>query len=130
MVDAHVASYEDPIAVSKGDRVLLGRRDDQYPGWIWCIGPGGREGWTPEQFLSLDAGEGATRSAGEGEAVTDEREASAGEAVATVDYDARELTVTAGEELTVADEVGGWLLCERRNGERGWLPAAVTAPAA
>ena len=38
------------------------------------------------------------------------------------DYSAVELSVTAGERVTVEDEAAGWLLCVTDDGRRGWVP--------
>ena len=43
------------------------------------------------------------------------------------DYDATELSVRVGEELLIQREESGWLLCENRAGQRGWVPANVVA---
>jgi hypothetical protein len=43
-------------------------------------------------------------------------------AMAKQDYDATELTVRAGDELTVLGEEGGWCWCSFREDEKGWVP--------
>ena len=50
----HRSNYPDPICLEVGDAVALGRKDDQYPGWIWVICPSGNEGWAPESFIRID----------------------------------------------------------------------------
>jgi hypothetical protein len=141
-VAAHKASYEDPIDVRRGDRVLVGRRDDGFPGWAWCIGPDGREGWMPEVYLTLGpppqspgrpprtAPQGSDSQAGGAAIVRLPPPGREGVAFAAVDYDAREMTVEPGTELTVTAGAAGWLLCEREGGGRGWIPAAAVAPLA
>ena len=115
VIEAYEASRKDPIVVREGERVLVGRRDVEYPGWAWCTGPDGREGWTPERFLCGSDG-GALMPGYQGKAV------------AAVDYDAHELTVEPGDELVVIGETDGWLLGERGgDGGRGWVPAAAVA---
>jgi hypothetical protein len=37
-------------------------------------------------------------------------------------YNAKELTVAAGQELTIEHEESGWLWCRDQQGKRGWVP--------
>ncbi|SRR6266508_3527231 len=94
-------AYPEPILVRAGEQVILGRRDDIYPAFFWVTTRSGASGWMAERDLQL-SGEIAT---------------------ACSDYEATELSITPGEELTVLDEVGGWLWCLNANEERGWIPA-------
>lgn len=99
---AHVAAYPDPVRARAGEVVELGRLDPEHPGWRWCVGPDGREGWIHEVFCRPDG--------------TVQR-----------DYDARELTAPAGAAVEVIERVGGWLWCRAEDGTLGWLPEkAVT----
>jgi SH3-like domain-containing protein len=94
--------YPDPIKVLAGQKVRVGREDEEYPGWKWCKGPDGREGWVPAELLS-DA---------------------KAEATVLEDYSAQELSVREGEEVEVEDARHGWLRVRNANGERGWIPAS------
>jgi hypothetical protein len=53
VIAPHKASYPDPISFSPSDRLKLGRRDDQYPGWIWTTIADGKEGWAPESLIHI-----------------------------------------------------------------------------
>jgi hypothetical protein len=105
VVELYRREFEDPIAVRAGDRVTVGRRDQQFPAWRWVTTGDGRSGWMAERYLELRGDD---------------------DGVALRDYDATELSVEAGDELAVLDEEGGWLWCESARGERGWVPAEVT----
>lgn len=108
-VQAHRSTYQDPIAIAPGDALSVGRRDKEYPGWIWVTLENGNQGWAPEQFLDLhEAGRLA---------------------IATEDYNARELDTLVGEILTLHLELNFWLLVENSSGEIGWVPKATTASA-
>lgn len=96
---AHEMSYTDPLAAVAGTRLILDREDDEFPGWVWCAAPDGREGWVPRPFLMSD---GTLRR----------------------DYDARELTVARGDALIVFETVNGWCWAASAAGKRGWVPAA------
>jgi uncharacterized protein YgiM (DUF1202 family) len=103
----YTAIYTDPIKISAGDELITHQRESEWSGWVWCTNAHEKEGWVPEQFL----------------------ERSGERARATVDYDATELTVHAGEHLRVEEEVNGWFWCTNEQGQSGWVPVAVTAPA-
>lgn len=52
--------YEDPISVRAGDAVQLNEEESKSTdivGWVWCRGPDGREGWTPEAWLERRGGD-------------------------------------------------------------------------
>lgn len=96
--------YPDPIKVLPGEKVRVGREDDEYPGWKWCHTADGRAGWVPvELLLPMDE-----------------------EAQATVlqPYSAQELSVRMGEEVEIEEARHQWLLVRNTRGERGWIPAS------
>lgn len=107
VVRSHAASHSDPISLEPGDRVAVGRRSEEWPAFMWCAGPDGREGWVPDTVLSPAGPHLAT-------------------AVRT--YEARELTVEAGEQVEVVEAVGGWSWCLTDGGSSGWLPDDVLGP--
>jgi SH3-like domain-containing protein len=98
----HKIEYADPICVTAGERVSVGREDDEFPGWRWCKASDGREGWVPVELLSKQRGE----------------------ATVLQDYSARELPVHPGEEVVVEEARHDWLLVRNARGERGWIPAS------
>jgi hypothetical protein len=111
VIAAYAAVYPDPIRVRAGDRVTLTGREDNWQGWIWLwgVGPDGREGWLPQDAVTVGVG-------GDG-------------GVARYDYDARELTVAAGDDVWVERRESGWLWCADRHGAQGWVPAnCVSCP--
>lgn len=95
-----VSAYPDPLILRKGDTLTVGERDDEWPGWIKGTDKSGKTGWIPEVYLKIT---GDT-------------------AEMLRDYNATELTVAAGEVLTVTEEESGWLLCITASGEKGWVP--------
>lgn len=106
IVKSYTTAYPEPIVLEKGECVITGEEDTQYPGWIRCMHPSGRSGWVPINRLVLE--ENGER------------------AIVREAYSAYELTVEAGEELTVLQEESGWLLGKRENGEIGWIPCEYT----
>lgn len=105
VVRDHTPTYTDPIVVRAGDRLRVGREDDEHPGWAWCTAPDGGEGWTPLAILSR---EGA-------------------EAVADRDYSAAELEVRGGRRVEVLEELSGWLRVRDADGHEGWVPVDCVA---
>ncbi|TCC04541.1 ligand-binding protein SH3 [Kosakonia quasisacchari] len=97
----YTSAYPDPIAVSKGERVLISHCDLQWRGWVWVTLASGKSGWAPQQlFSALSSHEGLCRE----------------------DYCAHELTVRTGETLTILNALNGWYYAQKADGERGWLP--------
>ena len=94
----YVAQYPNPIQGRVGQSVIVVRRDSRYPEWVWCSGPEGREGWVPLVVLQMNEED----------------------AVLVRDYDARELTVTAGDDVDVHEEIGSWLRVSSVDGRTGW----------
>lgn len=92
--------YENPIAFLSGERVRVVKRDEDNPAWIWCVATDAREGWVHESFLEIHGHE----------------------ATGTRDYNAIELTVTAGTRLEGIESVGGWGFCRNAAGAVGWVP--------
>lgn len=97
----YTSAYPDPITVSKGERVTIGHCDLQWRGWVWVILSSGKSGWAPQQlFLPVSACEG----------------------VCLDDYCAHELSVRAGETLTLMNALNGWYYAQKASGETGWVP--------
>jgi SH3-like domain-containing protein len=100
VVQDYTAQYQDPISGRAGQRLRAEREDDRYPGWWWCRGPDGKEGWVPESYLDVHEHEGVLRR----------------------DYNARELSASIGEQVTVLEQVAGWSRVTNQRGQAGWLP--------
>jgi uncharacterized protein YgiM (DUF1202 family) len=93
-------AFPDPLILRTGDELVTSDKVTEWPGWVWCTAKTGKSGWVPESYIART-----------GRA-----------AVATRDYDATELTVTAGDELEVLMEESQWLWCVNSRGENGWVP--------
>jgi SH3-like domain-containing protein len=89
-----------------GDRVQVGRDDPEFPGWWWCTGPDGRQGWVPEQLLQRQ-GTHATMLRS---------------------YTARELSVRAGADVSVGETMHGWVWATDIDGRSGWIPLSCLCP--
>lgn len=90
-----------PIRVRLGDRVHVGKRDSDWPAFVFVTAKTG-SGWVPEGHLDR---QGAS-------------------AIVTQEYDTTELPTDEGEELEVLHEdlPSGWLWCRARSGREGWVP--------
>ena len=89
------ATYDPALKVTAGDPLVIGRGDDEWPGWIWCLDAKGLGGWLPDDVLS------------DGRAIAD--------------FDARELAVAEGDLLEPLERRSGWTWC-RRVQDQGWVP--------
>lgn len=95
--------YPDPIRVRAGDMVEIDWKQTETTdlfGWLWCRGPDGRAGWTPEAWIERDGDRGRM----------------------TRDFSALELDVAAGERLVALFGESGFVFARRANGEEGWIP--------
>lgn len=103
--EEHAPTRAEALRARRGERLRLGRRDEEWPGWIWCVAASGVGSWVPEPFVEV-----------QGEWATLQR-----------DYDATELTASAGERLLLHEEVLGWWWAITESGAKGWIPAAKVA---
>jgi len=101
--EAYAAQYADPIAFRQGDTILVQRADTEFKEWLWCRGPGGKEGWVHRSFLSE----------------------SSGRATAMSDYSAKELTASEGEKGRLLEVLNGWALVELEGSRVGWVPERI-----
>lgn len=102
VVEEYLATYTDPISFSKGERVEVQREDSEYPNWYWCQNTSGKEGWVHASFLA----------------------ATSGLTVGSRDYNALELSVRTGQEVTVVEQLDGWLYVSLEAGHQGWIQEA------
>ena len=104
---AYQAEFADPIAVEAGEAFVVSEKTSAWENnpawiWLWCTDQRGKSGWVPKNIIQMNADgqTGTTLSA----------------------YDARELTVTAGQELSIEHEESGWFWCCDQQGKCGWVP--------
>lgn len=101
------AEFADPIEVEAGEAFTVSERTDAWENnpawmWVWCTDQRGKSGWVPKTSIQMDA-DGQTGST-------------------PTAYNARELTVTAGQELGIEQEQSGWFWCCDQQGKCGWVP--------
>ncbi|HKV03126.1 MAG TPA: SH3 domain-containing protein [Ktedonobacteraceae bacterium] len=101
------AEFPDPIAVEAGEAFAVSERNSAWENnpawiWVWCTDQRGKSGWVPKNIIQMDA-DGQTGTA-------------------PAAYNAIELTVTAGQGLTIEHEESGWFWCCDQQGKRGWVP--------
>jgi hypothetical protein len=89
-IDAHEIPERPPLSLAAGDVVAVGRRDDDWPAFVFVTAAHG-SGWVPSRHLSVETGQ----------------------AVMVTPYDTTELPTTVGETLDVVarDDESGWLWC-------------------
>ncbi|MDB6073266.1 MAG: hypothetical protein JWO89_906 [Verrucomicrobiaceae bacterium] len=91
-----------PLSLRKGQIVKPGRRDADWPGWVWVTSDDGRGSYVPEEILDAS-----------------------GDDLATVvqAFEAHDLSVKKHEAVTSLREVRGWHWCRNGAGTEGWLPS-------
>ena len=91
-----------PLTLCSGQAVRLGRRDADWPGWVWVTADDGRGSYVPEDLLAASADDRAT---------------------VLQAFQAHDLSVKKHEPVTSLREVKGWHWCSNQSGQEGWLPA-------
>ncbi len=105
VIKNHQAVYKNPIRLTKGDRLDLSGRRDNWDGhtWLWAKAEDGREGWIPDDLPVIENGM----------------------ARAAYNYSAFELDVDKGEYVTILGKSHGWAWCAKGNRTKGWVPKKV-----
>jgi uncharacterized protein YgiM (DUF1202 family) len=101
VIKSYRSAFPDPLIIKAGEVLKIKEKESEWEGWIWCVSEQGKPGWVPNSCLEI-SGESGT---------------------ALRDYDATELSVGVGEELTVLEEESGWYRCVNENDRTGWVPA-------
>ena len=96
----YAAQYSDPIEFGSGTALQVEREDPEYPGWLWCRAPSGKQGWVHHSFIDRNGND----------------------ATAVAAYTAQELTVAEGIRGRVIHSLDGWAYLELDSGQKGWLP--------
>jgi len=100
VIKNHKSEFPRPLVLKKGERLKANLEKTGFAGWIWCTATDRNSGWVPENF---------TERYGD-------------DCRMLVDYDAAELSVTMGEELTVLSEESDWVWCINDKNKKGWVP--------
>lgn len=96
----YALAYPDPLVLPAGETVTIEERESKWPGWVWAISQNGTAGWIPARILKQEGAIGRIIE----------------------HYNATELTVRVGTELTFSREESGWLWCTTPKGNSGWVP--------
>jgi len=100
VISEYNSPYTDPVAIHAGEELTITAKETSWSGWVWCTNRDGKSRWVPDRCV--------------------ERKGDSG--VALYDYEATELSVSVGEELTMGEEESGWIWCTNQKGQRGWVP--------
>jgi len=100
VIKAYRSAYPDPLIIKAGEVLTVEKKESEWAGWTWCVNKQGKSGWAPNSYLEIN-----------GDSCT-----------ALHDYDATELTIAVGEELTVLNEESGWFWCKNKEDCTGWVP--------
>ncbi|HYY92424.1 MAG TPA: SH3 domain-containing protein [Candidatus Dormibacteraeota bacterium] len=100
VVVGYDSQYPDPLSMEPGDKLKIVKKDDEWPGWVFCEAENGKRGWVPENGLKI----------------------AADSAVAQQSYIAREVSVMEGEILRIERVESGWAWVTNMTNETGWVP--------
>jgi len=101
VIEVHRAPDRPAIRLQAGERVTLGERDGEWPGFVWTALANGLGGCVPSALFDAERGQ----------------------ASALQDYDTKELDADAGEELVLQRELASWWWAGNARGDAGWVPA-------
>ena len=93
-----------PVCLKVGEVVDLGMEDKGWAGWVWAGNAEGRGTYVPVTILERQGKE---------------------QAVVVEEFQAVDLCLKKGEEVTALREVCGWFWCRNAAGEEGWVPDYV-----
>jgi len=96
----YTTAHPNPLILSAGETIIIEDRESEWAGWVWVISQNGTAGWIPARILKQEGAIGRIIE----------------------HYNATELTVRAGTELTFSREESGWLWCTTPEGNSGWVP--------
>ena len=102
VIKSHKSEFHVPLTAKKGQVVEGEERETEFEGWLWCRNESGIQGWVPRTYL--------------------EPASETGQFQFLKNYNARELTVEAGQEVIVLDEESAWAWVRTTLGEEGWIP--------
>jgi uncharacterized protein YgiM (DUF1202 family) len=101
VVASYETQYPDPLTMNVGDELkIVKRKDDEWPGWVFCESQSGKQGWVPENNITINGDS----------------------AVARQSYVAREVTVVEGEIVRIENLESGWAWVTNMTNETGWVP--------
>jgi len=107
VIKEYQAPYPDPIQARAGEEVTVDEnKKTDIEGWVWCTNQAGKSGWAPKAYLELHGNAGTL----------------------LCDYSAIELTIRAGEILSVEKTESSFYWVTNQAGRQGWVPAANVEP--
>jgi hypothetical protein len=103
VVSPHHSELLFPLILKEGDFIFGQEKETQWKGWLWCRSDAEIYGWVPKSYLKKSQDR-------------------PGFFIVIKNYNAAELTVQTGEQLTFFYEESGWAWVRNKNGDDGWVP--------
>ncbi|MFX1572771.1 MAG: SH3 domain-containing protein [Promethearchaeota archaeon] len=100
VIEDYDSDYTEPLVITKGEVLIIGEKESEWSGWIWCTNKFGISRWVPAKYLEI-----------RGKTCKMEQ-----------DYEATELSVKIGELLIAEKEEADWIWATNEKGKRGWVP--------
>jgi len=96
----HTPPSYAPVVFAKGDRVIIDKRDTEWPEFLWCVNDDGEGAWIPESYIDRDDDVGILNTV----------------------YSSIELQAVKDERMSIIKSVAGWHWCRNSKGKLGWIP--------
>ena len=106
VTESYEICYPNPLNLKVGDRIQLFDKPgpEKWRDWKWCKDSTGNEGWISETYFKRSAPR---------------------EAIIIRDYTAKEIAVSAGDDVELVFTDCGWSWCRKTDGNEGWLPTEI-----
>lgn len=102
VIKEYNAQFDYAFIAEKGERITLGKIDEETNKWYWCKHATGLEAWVPVTHIEI---EGDT-------------------AVFTHPYNSVEHSIKKGEIVQFLGETYGWIECLNSEWRYGWIPTS------
>lgn len=99
----HRSEYATPFLIKAGSILIAEEKESEWEGWVWCRTSDDTYRWYPEGYLKE---------------ISDKPNYFE----LLKDYNAKELPVLTGEEVTIQFQESGWAWVTNENGCEGWVP--------
>lgn len=112
VIKSYEIQYSNPIELSIGDNVILGKEEteEKWIGWIWAEKMNGENsGWIPMQIVAFSQ---------------DKKSGSI-----TKEYSAQELAVNENDQVEIIELLNGWFRVKNcLTNQKGWIPSECIIP--
>ena len=103
VIQSYESEYTTAMFFKKGEYINAEEKESPWQGWVWCCNNEKNYRWVPKSYIKL---------------VDDESDLF----IFLKDYNAKELSVSKGEQLMLIYEESDWIWVRNQKGDEGWVP--------